>query len=61
MCKYSSRVVVKKFILQLYRTTTFLAQLWMAASDHLVNKCDQKIRHVKNQIITHHILEENLK
>ena len=25
----------------------------MAASDYLLNKCDQIIRHVKNQIITH--------
>ena len=31
--RYSSRVMVKNFILQVYRTTAFLAQLWMAASD----------------------------
>ena len=29
----------------------FLPQLWMAASNHLINKCDQKIRQMKNQII----------
>ena len=34
--RYSSRVMVKKSIWQLYRTTTFLAQLGMAASDHLL-------------------------
>ena len=33
----------------------------MSASDHLFNKCDQKIRQVKNQTITHQIPEENLK
>ena len=33
----------------------------MAAFDHLFNKCDQKIRQVKNQIITHQIPAETLK
>lgn len=33
----------------------------MAAFDHLFNKCDQKIRQLKNQIITHLIPEEKLK
>ena len=47
--------------MQLYRTATFLALLSMSASDHLFNKCDQKIRQVKNQTITHQIPEENLK
>ena len=28
-----------------------LVQQWMAASNHLINKCDQKIRQVKNQKI----------
>ena len=37
----------------------FLAQLWMAASNHLVNKCDQKIRQVKNQIIKRQIGDKN--
>ena len=41
--------------LQLYRTIFFLAQLSMAASNHLINKCDQKIRQVKNQIIERQI------
>ena len=27
----------------------------MAASHHLINKCDQKIRQLKNQIIKHQI------
>ena len=53
--------MLKKAILQLYRTATFLAQLSMSASDHLFNKCDQKIRLVKNQTITHQIPEEKLK
>ena len=51
----------KRSFLQLCRTTTFLVQLWMATSDHLFNKCDQKIRQVKNQIITHQIPAETLK
>ena len=33
----------------------------MAASDHLFNRCDEKIGQVKNQTITHHITEEKLK
>ena len=53
--------MVKTFISQLYRTTIFPVQFWMTASDHLFNKCDQKIRHVKNQIIIHQILEGKLK
>ena len=35
--------MVKRSILKLYRTTIFLAQLWMAAFDHLFNKCNQKL------------------
>ena len=58
--RYFSRAMVKMSILQLYKTTIFLAQLWMAASNHLFNKCDQKIRQVKNQV-TYHIAEEELK
>ena len=58
---YYSRVMVKRSILQLYRTASFLAQLLMTASDHLFNKCDQKIRQVKNKIITHQIPKEKLK
>ena len=42
--------MVKRSILQLYRTTIFLAQLRMAASSNLFNKYDQKMRQVKNQI-----------
>ena len=53
--RYVSRVMVKRSNLQLYRTTILLAQLWMAASNHLINKCNQKIRQVKNQIIKHQI------
>ena len=37
LCRYSSRVMVIKPILQCNWTTTFLSQLWMAASDHLFN------------------------
>ena len=44
------RVMVERSTLQLYRTTIFLAQPWMAASNHLINKCDQNIRQVKNPI-----------
>ena len=39
--------MVKSSTLQLYRVTIFLPQLWMAASNHLINKYDQKIRQVK--------------
>ena len=42
---YFSRPVVKRFF-QLYKTTIFLAQLWMAASDHLFNKYNQKLKQV---------------
>ena len=35
--RHSSRVIVKKSIWQLYTKTAFLAQLWMVASDHLLN------------------------
>ena len=31
------RAMVEKSKLQLYRTTIFLAQLWMAPSSHLIN------------------------
>ena len=50
--------MVKRSILQLYRSTIFLAHLWMAASHYLFNKCNQKIRQVKNQIITHQTASE---
>ena len=53
--RYFFTVMVKRSTLQLYRTIIFLAQLWMAASTHLINKCYQKIRQVKNQIIKHQI------
>ena len=33
----------------------------MAASDHLFNKCDQKLKQVKDQVITYQIPEEKLK
>ena len=56
-----SRALLKSSILQLYRTTIFLAQLLMVASDHLLSKCNQKIRQVKNRMTTHHIAEEKLK
>ena len=39
----------------------FLAQLRMAASNNLFNKCDQKTRQVKNPVITHRIPDEKLK
>ena len=48
-------------ILQPYRATISLAQLWIAASDHLFNNGDKKIRQAKNQIIAHRILEGKLK
>ena len=51
--------MVKRSILQLYRTTIFLAQQWMAASNHLINKFDQKLRQVKNQMIKHQIQRKN--
>ena len=53
--RYFSRVMVERSTFQLYRTTIFLAQLWMAVSNHLINKCDQKIRLVKGQLIKHQI------
>ena len=53
--------MVKRSILELYRTTIFLAQLLMSAFDHLFNRCEQKTRLVKNQIIAHPIPEEKLK
>ena len=28
---------------------------WLLLSIYLINKCDKKIRHMKNQIMTHHI------
>ena len=43
-----SRVMVKSSTVQLYRTIIFLVQLWMVPSNHLINKCNQKIRQVKN-------------
>ena len=49
-------VIIKSSTLQLYWKTFFFfffAQLWMAACNHLINKCNQKIRQVKNQIIKH--------
>ena len=49
--RYFSRVMVKR--------TIFLAQLCMVASSHLINKCDQKVRQVKNQIIKHQIRKKN--
>ena len=57
LCRYSFRVMVIKFILQCNWTTTFLLHLWMAALIiYLINKCNPKIRHINNQIITHHII-----
>ena len=53
--------MVITFISQLYRTTIFPVQFWMTDSDHLFNKCDQNIRHVKNQIIILQIPEGKLK
>ena len=47
--RYYFRFMVKKKIWQSYTKTTFLAQFWMAASDHLLNELVRsKIRHVKN-------------
>ena len=48
--RYCSRAMVKRPILQLYRTTISLSQLQMAASKHFFKKCDQTIRQVKIQI-----------
>ena len=52
--------MVERSILQLYKTTIFLEQLQMVASNNLFNKCDQEIRQLKNQIITHQIPEKKL-
>ena len=52
--------MVERSILQLYKTTIFLEQLQMVASNNLINKCDQEIRQLKNQIITHQIPEKKL-
>ena len=51
--RHISGAMVKRSILQLYRRTFFLVQLWMAASNYLFDKCDQKTRQVNNQIIRH--------
>ena len=51
--------MVKRSTSQLYRTTIFLAQFCIAAFNHLINKCDQKIEQVKNQIIKHQIRKKN--
>ena len=53
-------VMVKRSVLQLCRTTIFLAQLWMAGSDDSFRKWDQKNRQMKNQITTHQIPKEKL-
>ena len=52
---FSTGILVKRSTLQLYRKAIFLAQLLMAATNHLINKCDQEIRQVKNQVIKHEI------
>ena len=52
--------MVKKSILQLYRTTSFLLSYEWLLIIYLINKCDQKTRHVKNQIIITYS-DENLK
>ena len=54
-----SGVMVKRSTLQLYRTIIFLAQLLMAASNHLIDKRNQNIRQVKNQIIKRQIPKKN--
>ena len=54
-------VMVKRSVLQLYRATIFLAQLWMGGSDDSFSKWNQKNRQVKNQITTHQIPKEKLK
>ena len=41
--RYFSKAIVKRSILHLNRTTIFLAQLWMAASNHLFNKYIKKV------------------
>ena len=54
--------MAKSSALQLYRTTIFPEQLWMAASNHLINECDYEItitRLVKNQIIKYEIRKKN--
>ena len=51
--------MVKRSALQLYRTTIFLAQLWVTASNHLINKYGQKLRQVKNQIINRQTRKKN--
>ena len=54
-------VMVKRSVLQLCRTTIFLAQLWMGGSDDSFSKWNKKNRQVKNQITTHQIPKEKLK
>ena len=41
--RYFSKAIVKRSILHLNRITIFLAQLWMAASNHLFNKYIKKV------------------
>ena len=41
--RYFSKAIVKRSIVHLNRTTIFLAQLWMAASNHLFNKYIKKV------------------
>ena len=41
--RYFSKAIFKRSILHLNRTTIFLAQLWMAASNHLFNKYIKKV------------------
>ena len=47
-----------------YRSCNFTEQIksleWLRPVNYLINKCDQKIRQVKNQKITHQIPEEKL-
>ena len=56
--RYFCMVMLKRSTLQLYRITIFLAELWVAVSKHLINKCDQITRQVKNQI-KHQIRKKN--
>ena len=54
LLRYFSRIMAKRSTLQFYRTI-FLAQLWMAVSNHLFNKCDEKVIQAKNQIMKHQV------
>ena len=61
--RYSSRVMVKKFIWQIYGATTFLAVLngyfWILT--YLISAIWNSAREKSNNNTSHHVMEENLK